>query len=564
MQEKPLSARADELGKTLLGMVLASGTVLRRATGLSPDQYKTAMRDLKNAQLVESAELGALVRTVRRYWLTEEGLSRFGASEEQRSWHGWAGVGRLVRHDMPKVESVYAVAEMYATGGRTISAVHFVERGPMCALVELAVPGVSWPAYVVVTWATPMDTESEMFYRLKAIPKAVAKLAMDPTADCSPAALAIVGSSEWRVARTLTMACAVLNQWVPGTHITAAYYRDGEWWMSDGLSVLLGRRPRGSPLLLPPVLVLRPVASVRKQNEQSARRLMARYLWSGRGGQKLLELLTLLGEHPMGAVGHYRAVAGEAKKGKRTEERMALLANMGLVEVVTKGGRAKAGRRLRRGVPLTLSGIGQGADRYRLSQKGRSNFCFFHGGSPGDLPARTNLGRLWTKIRDKRTKEVVRVEDRWPYRHEDVVLELRAQFGQGGCRFAPGWQARTALPHRKGLDPDGKVLLKTRWGRQWWNLEVELSATSPSALRPRCGKYGWEERRDDDPVLFVVPDERAEENLHKAAKEFNPPPRILTATLGRLRKHGPFGTGAWSYYGEAVEVAGPDSEEPED
>ena len=148
-----MSAGADELGKKLAGMVLASGTVLRGATGLSPDQYKTAMRDLEKARLVESAELGALVRAARRYWLTEEGLSRFGASEEQKSWHGWAGVGRLVRHDMPKVESVYAVAEMYATGGRTISAVHFVKREPMCALVELAVPGVGRPAYVVVAWA---------------------------------------------------------------------------------------------------------------------------------------------------------------------------------------------------------------------------------------------------------------------------------------------------------------------------------------------------------------------------------------------------------------------------
>ena len=137
----------------------------------------------------------------------------------------------------------------------------------------------------------------------------------------------------------------------------------------------------------------------------------------------------------------------------------------------------------------------------------------------------------------------------WARRHHST--NCWPQFGEKGCPFAPGWQARTALADGKGIDPDGKVLLRTPWGRRWCNLEVELSDTSYSALKPRCGKYGSSHRRDDDPALFVCPDERAERNLHRAAAEFSPKPLILTTTLRRLKVGGVFGTGVWVEYGNA-------------
>ena len=558
-ERNQLSEAAEELGRKLVWMVLCSSRKLRRATGLSPDQFREAMRELVREELVESAEFGALGRAVRMYWLTEKGPSRFGASEEQGSWHKPDAVGVMLQNDMPRVEAVYAVADHYATGGRTISAIHLVEREPMCGVAELSVPGESWPTYVVVCWASSLDTESELLYRLEAIRDGMRKRCLYMTDDFFPAALAIAGASEWCVARALTMACLVLGEWVAPSHITAWYQSEDKWLVSDGTSVMTGSLPEENPALLPPVSVLRPVPSVRKMGTKKFRRLIARLLWSGRAGQKLVQLLTLVGEHPVGAVGHYRALAGEAPEGKLTEKRMARLVELKLVKVVAKRARARAAKRLGKGVPVTLSEIGQGADRYILTKMGLNIYCYLHGGRPEDLPKRTKLGRLWTQVREKGTKRLLRIEDRWPYRHEDIVRETLAQFGEGRCPFAPGWQARTALADGKALEPDGKVLVGTPWGRRWCGLEVELSDTTYSALKLRCRKYASPHRRDDDPALFVLPDDRAERNLHRAAGEFDQRPKILTTTLRRLKNGGVFGTGVWSHYGTLVELTSPAS-----
>ena len=555
-ERNPLPTRADQLGRKLGRMVLPSAGELRRATGLSQDQFKDGMRELRLRGLVDSAELGALVRAVPRYWLQEEGLARFEASEEQRSWHGPGGVGNLVQHDMPKIEAVNAVAGQYATAtGVPVSAVHWVERGPMAAVVEYALPDWRRPAYLVVCWASLMDTEGELCHRLEAVPGAMRERGMGTADQFFPAGMAVVAASEWGAARALTMSQAVLDWWVPYHRITGWHHSGDAWHMSDGWSVMDGTPPEGVPRFFPPVSALRPAASVRKLGNKKLDRLVRRVLWSGRAGQKLQELVTLVGEYPVGAVEQYRVLAGEAPRGTATEERLRTLKTLGLVEVVARKARARARQRLRKGVPVTLSQRGQGADRHALTRAGRATFCFFHGGRPQDLAKRTKLGRLRTKLRDGR------VEDRWPYRHEDIVYEVLARFTEAGCPVAPGWQARTTLADGRGIDPDGKVLLlHTPWGRRWCNVEVELSDTSYSALKPRCGKYGSEHRRDDDPVLFICPDDRAESNLHRAGAEFAPGPRILTTTLGRLQGRGVFDTGVWSQYGDPVVLTGPGSE----
>ena len=211
----PLPKSAVALGRKLVKRVLPSGGQLRRATGLSRDQFQDGIRCLTNAGLVRSAEFGSLVRPVRRYWLSQEGLNHFGASEEEKTWHGDDAIGTLILYDMPKVEAVHAVADRYATGGRTISAVHFVEEWPLCAVVEITVPGEGRPALLVICWASTMDTQSELFHRLEAIPEAMLQRTLTPDDQCFPAAMAVVGHSEWSVARALTMASVVLRKWIP-------------------------------------------------------------------------------------------------------------------------------------------------------------------------------------------------------------------------------------------------------------------------------------------------------------------------------------------------------------
>ena len=553
MQEKnPLPTRVDQLGRTLVRMVLPSATELRRAAGLSSGQAKEGMKELVGEGLVKMDELGALVCGVMRYRLTEEGLRRFGASEDQGTWHRPDAVGCLVQYDMPQVEAVNSIADQYATAnGVTVAAVHWVERGPMCAVVECSVPDRPQPAYLVVCWTSLMDTEAELFYRLEAVPGATRERGMDPDREFFPAGLAVVAASEWGAARGLTMAQAVLDGWVPHNRITGWHHSGDAWHMSDGWSVMDGSPPEGVPSFFPPVSALHQAASVRKLGNKKLDRLVRRVLWSGRAGPRLLELLTLVGAYPVGAVSQYQALADEAPGGKATEERLETLKEKGLVEVVARKARATARQRLPKGVPMTLSQRGQGADRLALTSAGRTTFCHFHGGTPQDLARRTKLGRLRTQLRDGG------VEDRWPYRHEDIAYDVLAWFSQKGCPVAPGWQARTTLADGRGIDPDGKVLLDTPWGRSWCFMEVELSDTSYSALKPRCGKYGAASRRDDHPALFVCPDDRAERNVHLAGAEFDPRPRILTTTLARLQGHGVLGAGIWSHYGAPVTLAAP-------
>ena len=182
----PLPNSADALGRKLTRMVLPSGRELRRATGLSRNQFQDGIRCLISEGLVRCAEFGSLVRGVRRYWLSQEGLNHFGASEEEKTQHGDDAIGTLIYYDMPKVEAVHAVADRYATDGRTISAVHFVEREPMCAVVELNYPGESYPAFVVICWASTMDTESELFHRLESIPEALLQRTLNSADHCFP------------------------------------------------------------------------------------------------------------------------------------------------------------------------------------------------------------------------------------------------------------------------------------------------------------------------------------------------------------------------------------------
>ena len=69
--------RADLLGRELLGRVLPSASELRIETGLSADQAKRGLQDLRKRKLVASAELGCLLPGVPRLWHTDEGLEHF-------------------------------------------------------------------------------------------------------------------------------------------------------------------------------------------------------------------------------------------------------------------------------------------------------------------------------------------------------------------------------------------------------------------------------------------------------------------------------------------------------
>ena len=455
-------------------------------------------------------------------------------------------MANLLTYDMTKAEAVHTVARQFATKGWTVSAIHWFEREPMVAVVEYPHPDKSIPAYLVVCCPSMMETQAELADRIEAIPKSMQSYSEDDDGTFYPAGLAIAAAGEWGAARALGLATALLSEWVPPASITSWYPGGDDWRISTGASVLNGTPPTRVPELLPPISSLRPPASIRKLGKRTLTGVIARFRRLGRAWQKGVELLTLVAIYPVGAVAHYHDLVGEKHEGTETSGSMRMLQKLLMVKVVTEKGRAPRPRGLAKDVPTTLSGRGQGADRYAPTTFGNAVFCFVHGGRPSDLPKRTKLGRLQTKTRD------CRVVDRWPYRHEDILYETLGQFVRLGCRIGPGWQARTTLANGQRIDPDGTVLVVGPWGREWYNLEIELSDRSFGAAKPRCEKYASEHRMDDGPVLVVCHDEEAERNWQRAAAQCAQPPPMLTTTLRRLRDAGVAGPRVWSFYGLPV------------
>ena len=541
-EKSHLPMRARVLGGKLRGMVLASASELRTGTGLSADQGKRGLQDLENQGLVaRTEEVGCLLPGVPRLYQTEKGLDFFEASEAQRSWHRANGLGNLLIYDLPRIEAINSIANVYPTGTWTLSEIQMYETEPMFGVAAYSHPGER-PAYLLFCWISVMDTPSELHERLIALPAAMQGVSMHPDEHFYPAGLCIVATDEWGAAQALTMASAVLSEWVPPTHITAWWHNGRRWLVSDGHSVLTGIPPTEIYPLLPPISGLRRVMSVRRLGRRRFERVLVNCPWAGRAGQQLFRLLTLVGEYPVAAVGHYQALAGEKAGGGETVRRLAKLLELRLVEIVAEDAGIEP-RRLRASVPLTISDRGQGQDRYALTTAGRSVFCNAHGGTPGALARRTKLSAFF--------------KDVWSYRHEDGVYEVLGQSRELGCAVAPGWRATTVLSDHRRIEPDGIVLAGTPWGTKWCYLEFELSDRSWGDVKPRCEKYGSPYRLDDQPVLVVCHDDKAEQNFQKAGKLHRPPPRMLTTTLRRLSDAGVAGVGVWSDYGAPVTLNSP-------
>ena len=557
-EPKLLSSNARRLLAQILRAVLSSTRELVADTGLSPDQGKRGLRELAEAEMTSSAEVGGVLTPVPRHWATEKGLDEGQATDEQRDWHGDAGVVNLLTYDSAKLEGVHPIARQFATGGWTVSGIHPFEREPMAAAVEYSHPDESVPAYLVVCCPSMMETEADLTYRIEAIPSAMQSYSKDPDRTFYPSGFAIIAATEWGAARPLDLATALLSEWLPPTTITAWYHDGDDWRFSTGASVLNGVPPTRVHKLLPPISSLHPPGSIRKLGKRTLKGVLSRFCRLGRGWRQQLELLTLVAVYPVGAVAHYQGLAGENPADHETRDRMRALRTLQMVRVATEKGRAPRPRGLAKDVPTTLSGRGQGADRYTPTTLGNAFVCFVHGGRPSDLSKRTKLGRLTAWMHDgtcdgkcDRTCDGREV-DRWPYRHEDILYETLGQFVSMGCRIDPGWQARTTLANGQRIDPDGIILVVGPWGLEWYALEIELSDRTYGAAKPRCEKYASDDRMEDGPVLVVCHDEEAERNWQRAGAECARPPAMLTTTLRRLKDGGVAGPEVWSHYGLPV------------
>ena len=401
MVMEPISERAAEVANQLLWTVLPSANLVVTVRGLSEDRVKRGLRELRRREVLKIHELGCLLPPAPVAVWAEWALGHFNASEWERSWLGTDGLGNLALHDVAKVEAVNAVAPLYANGGWVLSWIHFFERQPMIAAAEYHHPDHRPPAYLVFCWVSMLENQREAFERIEALEDAMQAVSVDPDNVFWPAGIALLAASEWGAAQALCLARTALDGWVEPGRVAGWYYGSGGWRLSNAASALTGEPPAGVPPLLDPVRTLRPSISNRKLGRGKLENILTGSLWSGRGGHKLVELLTLVASFPCGSVAHYQRLVGEKFSGTDTRKRLKCLEKMGLIEIVTKHGRAKRRRRWPRDVPVTLSGSHHGAHRYAATLAGRVQFCYVHGGRPQDLFLRTKLGRRKTEVRAK-------------------------------------------------------------------------------------------------------------------------------------------------------------------
>ncbi len=401
MVMEPISERNIEVGTLLFRTVLPSAKLLVAVGGLSEDQVKRGLRDLNRRGFQATHEMGCLLPAAPVAAWTELGLDESNANEWQRSWLGGDGLGSLVQYDFAKVEAVNAVSPLYATGGWVLQMIRFFERQPMIAAAEYHHPDHRAPAYVLFCWVSMLENQRQLFERIAALEEDIQAVSLGRSRKFWPAGIALLAASEWDAARALCLAPAALEGWVHGGSVAGWYYGSGGWRMSTALSARTGDPAEVMPPLLDPVYPLRPSLSVRKLGRRKLSTILTGSLWSGRGGHKLVELLTLVAAFPCGSVAHYQGLMGERPGGTDTRKRLKRLEKMGLIEIVTERGRAKRRRRWPKDAPVTLSGSHHGAHRYAATLAGRVEFCYVHGGRPQDLFRRTRLGRLNTLVRGK-------------------------------------------------------------------------------------------------------------------------------------------------------------------
>ena len=548
---RTLPEGAEILARRMLCRQVPTTSQLLGGPELSEGQVKRWLRHLKEEGLVTSIEFGCVRPGVSHHLLTPELLDLLGASEEERSLHGQGPVGNRLLYDLPKMEAVNEISEMYAGEGWILSRIQPCERELVSAIVEYLEPTLRWPAYQVICAPSLGQSQRYLANRFELVQETVRTLAGLPEDRSLRASLCIVADDAWEAGRAMAMAVAMTgvtaSGWLSPEDVSVWYHSGNTWYVSDGRSLVDGEAPTGlPPLNLEPALRKRRLpltANDRKLGRQTLAGIMERSPWVGGSGMQLFELFTLVGKYPVGSVAHYQALAGEGRDGKENERRLKELAGRGLVKVVARRARAAA-RRLRPGVPVTVSQRGQGADRYALTKEGRRAFWYAHGILPQALYRRSGHSSFDVQMKKNEATDDPK-NARCLFRHRDIVYEILAGFRERGMAVAPGWLAHVLLPNNRRIQPDGVVRFQALHAWTWAYLEVELSQRTPAAFQDRCQRYGSEHRPDPYPLLMVLHDDLAEKNFHQAVKEFAPELMVWTTTLRRLRDGGVVGAGTW-------------------
>ena len=323
---------ADRTGEKLVDRVLPTVLELADHPELTVQQVRDDLKVLEEMGILARVKVGWF-RTDMSIILLDEGLARYGASEVQWSWLGPAGLRNVVRWNLHKLQAVKDITRQFDTdgpvwqfdaGGWVLKGIQLHDRASVFATAEHHIgrekTGKIRPtpcSSVQTVWTLSVD----IFHRLEAVRPYLESIAEGDAGEFRPSRVCIVAPNEWGAHIALRLALEVLVPWVSPGNISAWHYEKGDWCFSDGYSASTGEPPETLPLrpstgrLVPQPNTRRLPGNPRALNPEPTwsdfRHTVTPPRWSGRAGLKMIELVTFVGDYPVGALGHYKALAGE-------------------------------------------------------------------------------------------------------------------------------------------------------------------------------------------------------------------------------------------------------------
>ena len=493
-----LSKGVADVLRLLFWLPLASADDIAGILSRSAPSVLKALGRLREARLVESAQLGCTMGQRQRWHLAGECLARTGLSGA--TWHDEAARCRLLDL-LPALERFYpAVAAVRTMGDfREFQWLDALGAGgPSCDAAVRFEGG--WAA---LFWCGSFMSEAILTERLLRFPvdcQALAVGALRPW----PNRLLLVVADEWgkelavRVLEDLGLEGQASVHCVADGSVTGPTHAgEGRGWVYQPLR--------------------------KRSGEGSWERSLAASPWAGAGGLESWRLLEALVEWPGSHLRFLKAVLKEGEDQNRARGTCRRLVRAGSVLQAGEGRDAR--------YFAAPSGLRLRADQDRVHYS--------------DARTRTGLSQ-WQEASSRPLRHTVSSP------HEDGLREdLLRDFITAGCPVANGPRYTEHLGAQGGLAPDAMIRLTVSpYGRGWHYAEYELSARRRSRVEDKLRGYGSPRRRDRYPVVLVCWDGKAEDAFRELGRELGL--AMVTTTLERLREHGH--SGCWSMYGETVSL----------
>ena len=593
---EPVAIDPSEITWEVVRQVLMTPLVtlpeLARARGLDEDVVQAAVQALQKEGRLKSLSFGCLMPRTARFWVDLVHDDTTPWDDLERSvvtWHRDGGLGSLIQYDLPRVESVNAVASKYVLDGWELEGVAWLEQAAVQAvgLYNLkAAPHIKSVIYFV--WVSRWDTEREVWERLSDLPEAVNPI----TQPSFPGSVVLVGDDRWAVAWALPMAVERLRaSGVGPAHVAAWTYAEG-WQAASGASMLDGADQPFTPALAP-IQLDRFVwpRSRRSLGRTRLETIIAACPWTRRDSCTLYEFFIRMAEFPGGSTAHYAALRGKNAKDGSAWTSIRTLLELGLA---TEAGVAGVSNLPVSDKSRLLSERGQGRMRLRLSLSPKVEMML------ADLARMLALGQAGESTEELRTKlgalaklaelavgeaadplkghtppmangahrlmlthghlsyrEIVRrsalarLPDRLGDRrfHDDILVDILGRFCLLGCEAVPTSRAITVNLDGHGIESDAVIYCSSPAGHGHHRLELELSHLGPKEIGARLEKYA--RQFISYPLLAVCGTDRGARHFDRIGQELGVP--VVATSIPRLHEKG-FSAPAWIHLGQEASV----------